>query len=74
MGKVIFWLLVIFAVLFALRLYNSAKSKREAAAREPIRRRMAQFPKPPPCAYRLATTTSVAGIRSTMRGRMPGGC
>jgi hypothetical protein len=34
MGKVIFWLLVIFAVLFALRLYNSAKSKREAAARD----------------------------------------
>ena len=25
MGKVIFWLVVVFAVLFALRLFNSAK-------------------------------------------------
>lgn len=34
MGKVVFWLLVIFAVLFALRLLNAAKAKRDAAARE----------------------------------------
>ena len=30
MGKVIFWFVVVFAVLFALRLWNAAKAKRRA--------------------------------------------
>ena len=30
MGKIIFWLVVIFVVLFGLRLMNSAKAKRRA--------------------------------------------
>ena len=37
MGKIIFWLVVVFAVLFVLRLVNSAKAKhrRRAAAPPP---------------------------------------
>ncbi len=44
MGKVIFWLVVVFALMFALRLYNSAKARARGeqaradaarAAREP---------------------------------------
>jgi uncharacterized protein len=39
MGKVLFWVVVVFAVLFALRLYNAAKAKRRAdAAREAERK------------------------------------
>jgi hypothetical protein len=30
MGKIIFWIVVIFAVLFAIRLWNAAKAKRRA--------------------------------------------
>ena len=30
MGKVIFWIVVVFAVLFALRLYNAAQAKKRA--------------------------------------------
>jgi hypothetical protein len=30
MGKVIFWLVIVFAVLLALRLYNTAKAKARA--------------------------------------------
>ncbi len=32
MSKVLFWIVVIFAVLFALRLYNAGKAKRHADA------------------------------------------
>ena len=34
MGKIIFWMVVVFAVLFALRLWNAsqAKKRRDAAA------------------------------------------
>lgn len=37
MGKIIFWVVVVFAILFALRLYNSAKgrARKDAKAREP---------------------------------------
>jgi hypothetical protein len=40
MSKLIFWIVVVFAILFALRLINSAKAKKRAeeagrAAREP---------------------------------------
>jgi hypothetical protein len=39
MAKVLFWIVVIFAVLFALRLYNASKAKRRAdAAREAARK------------------------------------
>ena len=31
MGKVMFWLVVIFAVLFVVRLVNASKAKRRAA-------------------------------------------
>ena len=39
MGKVIFWIVVIFLVLFALRMYNVAKSRKRPANRtaSPIR-------------------------------------
>ena len=30
MGKIVFWILVVFAVLFVLRLLNAAKAKRRA--------------------------------------------
>ena len=30
MGKIIFWIVVVFVVLFALRLVNSSKAKRRA--------------------------------------------
>ena len=30
MGKVIFWIVLIFAVLFGLRLFNAAKARRRA--------------------------------------------
>lgn len=30
MGKVIFWIVVIFAVLFGLRLFNASKAKRRS--------------------------------------------
>ena len=30
MGKVIFWIVLVFAVLFGLRLYNAAKARRRA--------------------------------------------
>jgi hypothetical protein len=33
MGKVLFWIVVIFAVLFVLRLYNAHKAKQRADAR-----------------------------------------
>ena len=29
MGKIIFWLVVVFVALFALRMYNVAKARRE---------------------------------------------
>jgi hypothetical protein len=40
MSKLIFWIVVVFAILFALRLINSAKAKKRAedagrAARDP---------------------------------------
>jgi hypothetical protein len=31
-SKLVFWLIVVFAVLFALRLFNSAKAKKRAKA------------------------------------------
>ena len=35
MGKIVFWLVVVFVVLFGLRLLNAAKRKaRDAAARD----------------------------------------
>ena len=34
MGKAIFWVVVVFAVLFALRLVNAAQAKRKARERE----------------------------------------
>jgi large-conductance mechanosensitive channel len=42
MSKLLFWLVVVFAILFALRLVNTAKAKKRAQA--------AQAPKaePPP--------------------------
>ena len=33
MGKVIFWILVVFAVLFLLRLYNSGQFKKKPKAK-----------------------------------------
>lgn len=38
MGKVILWIVVVFVVLFALRLYNTAKGRARAAAkaRQPV--------------------------------------
>jgi uncharacterized protein len=30
MGKVIFWIVLVFGVLFGLRLYNAAKARRRA--------------------------------------------
>jgi hypothetical protein len=38
MGKVLFWIVVVFAVLFALRLYNAGKAKRRGDAREARRK------------------------------------
>ena len=35
MGKIIFWIVVIFLVLFALRMYNVAKASRRRAGRKP---------------------------------------
>lgn len=35
MGKVIFWVVVVFAVLFALRLLNSAQARRRGASPPP---------------------------------------
>jgi len=32
MGKLIFWVVVVFAVLFALRLYNAAQAKKRRDA------------------------------------------
>jgi hypothetical protein len=45
MGKIVFWIVVIFAVLFVLRLANlaKAKSRREAASAPPK-----PLPKPEP--------------------------
>jgi len=31
MGKVIFWIVVVFLILFVLRLYNAAKAQKRAA-------------------------------------------
>jgi len=33
MGKIVFWIVVVFAVLFALRLWNSAKARRRDAGK-----------------------------------------
>lgn len=33
MGKIIFWLVVVFVALFALRIYNAAKARKGAARR-----------------------------------------
>jgi len=35
MGKIIVWIVVVFAILFVLRLVNVAKNRREAATRRP---------------------------------------
>ena len=37
MGKVIFWLVVVFAVLFVLRLLNAGKARAREAARRTAR-------------------------------------
>ena len=34
MGKVVFWLVVVFAVLFGLRLMNAGKARRRSRERE----------------------------------------
>ena len=43
MGKIIFWIVVVFAVLFALRMWNAAKAD-AAARREPPARRADRRP------------------------------
>jgi hypothetical protein len=35
MSKLIFWIVVVFAILFALRLFNTAKAKKRAQAADP---------------------------------------
>jgi hypothetical protein len=35
MGKIIVWIIVIFVILFALRMWNTAKAKSRASARKP---------------------------------------
>ena len=42
MGKVIFWIVVVFAVLFGLRLLNAAKAKHRADAARKKRDQAAQ--------------------------------
>ena len=42
MGKVVFWIVVVFAVLFGLRLYNAAQSKRKARERDAAARAEAE--------------------------------
>jgi hypothetical protein len=34
MGKIIVWIIVIFVILFALRMWNAAKAKSRASARK----------------------------------------
>jgi hypothetical protein len=46
MGKVIFWLVLVFAVLFALRLYNSAKARARAEHAREDAERKAKEPAP----------------------------
>jgi hypothetical protein len=46
MGKVIFWLVLVFAVLFALRLYNSAKARARAENAREDAERKARAPAP----------------------------
>jgi hypothetical protein len=35
MGKIVFWLVIVFAVLFVLRLVNASKAQKAAQARGP---------------------------------------
>ena len=35
MGKIVFWIVVIFLMLFVVRLYNAAKARKRAAKRSP---------------------------------------
>ncbi len=35
MAKIVFWLVIVFAVLFVLRLMNAAKARQRRAARPP---------------------------------------
>ena len=35
MGKIVFWIVVVFVVLFALRLWNSAQARRRGAGKAP---------------------------------------
>ena len=37
MGKIIFWIVVVFLILFVLRLYNAAKAQKRAAKRKSAR-------------------------------------
>ena len=41
MSKVLFWIVIIFAVLFALRLYNANKAKRRGDAKRDASQRRA---------------------------------
>jgi uncharacterized protein len=41
MGKILFWIAVIFAVLFVLRLYNAHKAKQRAEAARNAERKKA---------------------------------
>ena len=41
MGKIIVWIIVIFVILFALRMWNAAKARNRAAPRKAPRRRPA---------------------------------
>ena len=34
MGKIIFWIVVVFLILFVLRLYNAAKAQKRTAKRK----------------------------------------
>ncbi|MEP6702417.1 MAG: PP0621 family protein [Betaproteobacteria bacterium] len=47
MGKAIFWIVIVFAVLLVLRLYNMGQQKKQA-------RRDAAAPKPPETMVRCA--------------------
>ena len=73
MTKIMFWIVIIFAVLFALRLINVAKAKRRAAT--PQRRR----PPPPAdtmvrcvrCGVYLPQTDATPGDRAVSPAASP---
>ena len=68
MGKIIFWLVVFFVALLALRLVNAANSRGDGASREPKGKRDTATVRCVNCGVYLPKAEAIEGPRGTVCG------